>query len=100
MGTDCHDCGSWTFKVREGQSKKDIHKPIEALREAEILVITHKTATYPSFLMPYTDPAKDVDVSGQMAHRQVVELGLTQVKNCLNAFQVSRLPAPKDEVHV
>ena len=29
-------------------------------------------------MMPFTDPAKDVDVSAQMAHWGVVELGLTQ----------------------
>ena len=37
------------------------------------------TTTVPSFKMAYTDPKKDVDVSGQMEHGGVVELGLTQM---------------------
>ena len=30
-------------------------------------VLVRNTSTVPSFLMPFTDPGKDVDVSGQMA---------------------------------
>ena len=30
--------------------------------------------------MPFTDPALDVDVSGQMAGHAAVEMGLTQVR--------------------
>ena len=34
----------------------------------------------PSFLMPFTDPELDVDVSGQMAGHAAVEMGLTQAR--------------------
>lgn len=37
------------------------------------------TSTVPSFQMAYTDPTKDVDVSGQMEHGGVVEIGLTMM---------------------
>lgn len=37
------------------------------------------TSTVPSFQMAYTDPVKDVDVSGQMEHGGVVEIGLTMM---------------------
>lgn len=45
----------------------------------QIEVFVKNTATVPSFAFAYTDPKKDVDVSAQMRHGGVVELGLTQM---------------------
>lgn len=78
LGTDCADCGPWTFQLPPGEKK--VSKPIELLREHKVTVNIAQTATQPSFLMPYTNPEQDIDVSQQMAHQQVVELGLTQVR--------------------
>ena len=46
----------------------------------QIDVRLRPTNTVPSFLMPFTDPALDVDVSGQMAGHAAVEMGLTQAR--------------------
>ena len=45
----------------------------------QIDVFVKDTTSVPSFKMAYTDPKKDVDVSGQMEFGGVVELGLTQM---------------------
>ena len=45
----------------------------------QIDVFVKNTSTVPSFSMAYTDPQKDVDVSGQMEFGGVVELGLTMM---------------------
>jgi hypothetical protein len=45
----------------------------------QIDVFVKNTSTVPSFQMAYTDPIKDVDVSGQMEHGGVVEIGLTMM---------------------
>lgn len=46
---------------------------------SQIDVFVKNTSTVPSFQMAYTDPTKDVDVSGQMEHGGVVEVGLTMM---------------------
>ena len=79
LGTDCDDCGAWTFKIPAGETEADIPKPIEELMTLGIFVNVAETVTVPSFKMPFTDPSKDIDVSGQMAHDQIVERGLSQV---------------------
>jgi hypothetical protein len=48
---------------------------------AQIDVRLRPTNTVPSFLMPFTDPELDVDVSGQMAGHAAVEMGLTQARS-------------------
>ena len=45
----------------------------------QIDVFVKHTRTVPSYRMAYTDPSKDVDVSGQMEHGGVVEIGLTMM---------------------
>ena len=45
----------------------------------QIDVFVKNTTSVPSFLMAYTDPTKDVDVSGQMEYGGVVEVGLTMM---------------------
>lgn len=78
LGTDCSDCGGWSF---EGIGPDETApRPIKMLLDLEVTVNLAHTSTVPSFLMPYTDPAHDVDVSGQMAAMQNVEIGLTQVR--------------------
>lgn len=47
---------------------------------AQVEVRLRPTATQPSFLMAFTDPLLDVDVSGQMAAHGAVEMGLTQAR--------------------
>lgn len=45
----------------------------------QIDVYVKSTTSVPSFQMAYTDYVKDVDVSAQMEHTGVVEIGLTQM---------------------
>lgn len=45
----------------------------------QIDVYVKNTTSVPSFQMAYTDYVKDVDVSAQMEHNGVVEIGLTQM---------------------
>ncbi|DBA86663.1 TPA: hypothetical protein ACH3X1_005126 [Trebouxia sp. C0004] len=77
LGTDCSDCGAWTFSVPSPQSNQTL--PIKLLHSRQIDVFVKNTSTVPSFQMAYTDPTKDVDVSGQMEHGGVVEIGLTMM---------------------
>ena len=51
------------------------------VRASQIDVRLRPTNTVPSFLMPFTDPTLDVDVSGQMAGHAAVEMGLTQARS-------------------
>ncbi|KAA6428036.1 MAG: hypothetical protein FRX49_02697 [Trebouxia sp. A1-2] len=77
LGTDCSDCGPWTFSVPSQQANQTL--PIKLLHSRQIDVFVKNTSTVPSFQMAYTDPMKDVDVSGQMEHGGVVEMGLTMM---------------------
>ncbi len=52
---------------------------MHALSAMGIDVYTRHTRTVPSFLMPFTNPKHDVDVSGQMHVNGHIEIGLTQV---------------------
>ena len=45
----------------------------------QIDIFVKETTSVPSFQMAYTDYQKDVDVSAQMEHSGVVEVGLTQM---------------------
>ena len=45
----------------------------------QVEVRLRATNTAPSFLMPFTNPELDVDVSAQMSSHAAVEMGLTQV---------------------
>ena len=76
LGTDCSDCGSWTHLQRKGE---EIATPVAALSAMEIDVYSKETRTLPSFIMPFTNPKHDVDVSGQMHVNGNIEIGLTQV---------------------
>lgn len=77
LGTDCSDCGPWKFQVPTPDHT--IPKPVQLLREHRTTINVAQTATNPPFLMPYTSPEQDTDVSAQMHASRVVELGLTQV---------------------
>ena len=50
-----------------------------ALSAMGIDVYSRHTQTLPSFIMPFTNPKHDVDVSGQMHVNGHIEIGLTQV---------------------
>lgn len=77
LGTDCSDCGPWTFRVPSQEADQTL--PIKLLHSRQIDVFVKNTSTVPSFQMAYTDPTRDVDVSGQMEHGGVVEMGLTMM---------------------
>ena len=76
LGTDCSDCGRWVHLL---PAAAEVATPVADLRELGIQVFTKWTRTLPSFLMAYTNPDHDVDVSGQMHFNSNIELGLTQV---------------------
>ncbi len=76
LGTDCSDCGSWRHLQRKG---KEIATPVAALMAMGIDLYSKETRTLPSFIMPFTNPKHDVDVSGQMHVNGNIEIGLTQV---------------------
>jgi hypothetical protein len=46
---------------------------------AQVEVRLKRTVTKPAFLMPYTNPKFDVDVSAAMVNGGAVEMGLSQV---------------------
>ena len=54
-----------------------------ALSAMGVDVYTKQTKTVPSFMMPFTNPKHDVDVSGQMHVNGHIEIGLTQVSKSL-----------------
>lgn len=49
-------------------------------RSGDVQVFVRETTVEPHIRMPFTDPAKDVDVSAQMAAWGVVEMGITHVR--------------------
>ena len=86
LGTDCSDCGSWTYLLpAEDQT---VPEPIAQILKHGIEIYVNRTSTLPSFVMPFTDPKKDVDVSGQMHFNRNVEIGITQVGRALIVFLV------------
>lgn len=76
LGTDCSDCGPWIHLQRKNEK---IATPVATLSAMRIDVFSKKTRTLPSFVMPFTNPKHDVDVSGQMHVNGHIEIGLTQV---------------------
>ncbi|KAK9785855.1 hypothetical protein WJX73_004640 [Symbiochloris irregularis] len=83
LGTDCSDCGPHTYILQKPHGSKahwkpERPRPVALLVERGIEVLVRNTSTVPQFLMPFTDPEKDVDVSGQLASWGGVELGMTQ----------------------
>ncbi len=78
LGTDCADCGPWKHRGPAGGNASAA--PVQALVARGVEVHVARTKTVPSFIMPYTNPKHDVDVSGQMAANGQVELGITQAR--------------------
>ena len=79
VGRDCADCGPWTAALPPALAAA-LPRPIADLAADGVTdVRVTRTATDPSFLRVFTDPAADVDVSGQLAADRVVERGLTQL---------------------
>lgn len=62
--------------------------PVAHLLDLGVEVYVKKTNTVPHFLMPYSNPKQDVDVSGHMHTNGHIELGLTQVL-CLSLASIS-----------
>ncbi|CAL8462169.1 g1700 [Coccomyxa elongata] len=79
LGTDCADCGPWTHAMPSSLGEAQASLPVAHLLGLGVEVYVKRTRTVPSFLMPYTNPKQDVDVSGQMHINGNIELGLTQV---------------------
>ena len=67
-----------------------------ALSAMDVDVYTKQTKTAPSFMMPFTNPKHDVDVSGQMHVNGHIEIGLTQVSNLLTECCGWRGPLPQN----
>ena len=53
--------------------------PPTMCQHAQVEVRLKRTVTKPAFLMPYTNPKFDVDVSAAMVNGGAVEMGLSQV---------------------
>ncbi len=83
LGTDCADCGPWTHDMPSLLGEAQASLPVAHLLGLGVEVYVKRTRTVPSFLMPYTNPKQDVDVSGQMHINGNIELGLTQVPSLL-----------------
>ncbi|KAK9906760.1 hypothetical protein WJX75_007525 [Coccomyxa subellipsoidea] len=79
LGTDCADCGPWTRAVPWSPGEVQAATPVADLLGQGVEVFVKLTRTVPPFLMPYTNPKQDVDVSGQMHINGNIEIGLTQV---------------------
>ena len=85
LGTDCADCGpryvsrpaTLTEAMPTAPKAADTaawsSPPVKLLREMDVEVRAAWTRTQPAFIMPYTDPKKDIDVSGGMASTRLVE---------------------------
>lgn len=89
LGTDCADCGFIPRRVAPHPPLRrvmpaapdNLHEPaaasdasgVELLRARGIEVNLAWTKTEPHFLMPFTDPRADTDVSANMASKRVVE---------------------------
>lgn len=88
LGTDCSDCGPWRYVGPAYGLEWD---PVRDLRERGVTLNVRATKTPLPFWMPYTDPAADIDVSGQMADISLIEPGLSWVwykilkDGCLNS---------------
>ena len=89
-GTDCADCGplppplppatlrqsmpSGAPSLDDGPLKKGAAKgPVSRLRAHGVTVNVAWTRTQPPFLMPFTDPKEDIDVSRSMQSLRAVE---------------------------
>ena len=70
-----------------------------ALSAMGVDVYTKRTRTVPAFMMPFTNPKHDVDVSGQMHVNGHIEIGLTQVSMLLGHCCCRRGPL-SDKVSV
>ena len=83
-GTDCHDCGRQPRRPLPAtlahampsapplppayvQRLSTLASGVALLRERDVKVQAAWTRTQPSFLMPFTDPSQDIDVSRSMA---------------------------------
>ena len=85
LGSDCTDCGprhvarpaTLTEAMPAAPEAADTaawsSPPVKLLREMDVEVRAAWTRTQPAFIMPYTDPKKDIDVSGGMASGRMVE---------------------------
>ncbi len=79
LGTDCHDCGLFYWRVPVSHGDSPLPRPIRQLQARETPVFLRRTMTVPRFWMPYANPKFDVDVSGQVHHDGLVEAGNTQI---------------------
>lgn len=48
LGTDCTDCGAWTFQVPEGQAEEALAKPVEMLRDRQVKIAHSVTCLTPT----------------------------------------------------
>ena len=94
LGTDCDDCGSREVRtpatLAEAMPSADAAhaagaagistnpSPVAYLRGRGIEVRAAWTRTQPPFIMAYTDPTRDIDVSGGMASGRLVEATSTR----------------------
>jgi hypothetical protein len=109
LGTDCSDCGSVPRRPPPAKLKEMMPQPgdgvpteplppqgltgVPLLRERKVEVHAAWTKTQPSFLMPYTNPREDFDVSENMHTKRAVEPLYNLYWHRLSQ-QVPRAPAP------
>lgn len=88
LGTDCSDCGDARAPAAPAslaqmlpgarattQPEEPQIGPVASLRKRKVDLRAAWTKTQPSFLMPFTNPSQDIDVSRNMeAHRAVEPL--------------------------
>ena len=63
------------FLTRDG-----VPGPVAFIKQKKFVLRVTGTTTEPSYLMPYSDPEKDLDVSHQVDLIGMIEGGITQVR--------------------
>lgn len=79
LGSDCADCGPYKFNGSGLDSAFVADSPVKRLASQQVDIRVRATSTQPSFLMAFTDPLLDMDMSGQMASIGAIQMGLAQV---------------------
>ena len=97
LGSDCTDCGArylprpTTLEQAMPAAPRGARAtaawerpPVAFLREQGVEVRAAWTRSQPAFIMPYTEPSADIDVSGGMASNRLVEATSTRYFGALS----------------
>ncbi|GFR51734.1 hypothetical protein Agub_g14108, partial [Astrephomene gubernaculifera] len=101
LGTDCTDCGPYRGVVPEWGTSGGFKGPIDYLNRRGVRVWARRLAFPPHFVMAYTDPKEDLDVSEQLERSGCLELGIVQVFNHVLESRCApfKPPAPAPHAH-